>query len=89
MAGSYWCAECFFPADPGLENPDWACWSCGGPVTSQPQMWYWNNLPFRQRLDERLRQVREGDVVRFSSRPGVRFAFGAAADYLLLSEGIS
>jgi hypothetical protein len=85
----YWCAECSFPAyipfepDPG--PPDrFVCWACGGPVASGPQLWYWNNLAFKALLDERLRQLNAGESVELAGHPGVRFAVGAAADYLLL-----
>jgi hypothetical protein len=82
----YWCAECGFPADLPLDPApaDFSCWACRGPVASWMQLQYWNNLAFKVLLDERLRQLDAGERVELAGFPGVRFAPGAAADYLLL-----
>jgi hypothetical protein len=80
----YWCAECDLPAgDPA--GAGWACWACGGPVASQPQVNYWNNPAFGALLDERLAQLRAGESVTLAEfGPRVRFAPGTAAELLLL-----
>jgi hypothetical protein len=89
---AYWCAECGLPGDIPLDLPRgplprlvFACWACCGPVVSWPQLQYWNNLPFQALLNERLAQLEAGEGVELAEfGPGVKFAPGAAADYLLL-----
>jgi hypothetical protein len=80
----YWCAECGLPAGEP-EEAGWRCWACCGWVISKAQLWYWNNLSFKALLDERLAQLHRGESVEladFGRR--VKFAAGAASDYLLL-----
>lgn len=83
----YWCTECGLPADIPPVRPapeDWQCWACRGPVVSNSQLAYWNNLPFRAHLDEQCRLMKAGESVELAGHPGVRFAPGAAAELLLL-----
>jgi hypothetical protein len=81
---AYWCAECGLPAGDPYEA-GWACWACGAPVASRPQLYYWNNPAFAALLDGRLAQLRAGEsVILAQFGPRVRFAPGAAADLLLL-----
>lgn len=73
MAADYFCIECGLPGEILVadRDPDWHCWACRGPIVSDFQLAYWNNLPFRAMLLEAVAKMpvkRERHVYRLPVR---------------------